>query len=227
MEINKARLAAGDRNELLKLARSIRPTTTLSKEQHPLASQFFDDEPSGVRNLDTQELIDTLAGAQGVEHDRWVESMAAAGYAGIALNRPKASGDVTELTAYNGGGRSGWTPSKDVSIASGGKAAGLEAALRKNRAAKGTTATTANSDTGILTALLKEIVKSLIGIDPDSLDSGTVKTRFTAALKKAGSQVQAQVKAITDELEEAKMKAAFTSTGGKWVREGSHLRLAI
>jgi hypothetical protein len=221
MTINAKAALNGDRNELLKLARSIQPAKAPLAKGSPLGSQFFDSEPSGMRPLDLATLLNSMAGEDFNQHVEWVEAMAAAGYAGIALNRPSKTADVTRI-----GAGPGWTAPKPT-IASGTKAAGLEAALRKNRVANGTTATTANADTGILTALLKEIVKSLIGVDPDSLDSGTVKTRFTAALKKAGSQVQAQVKTITDELEEAKLKAAFTSTGGKWVRDGSHLRLSV
>ncbi|MCU1302425.1 MAG: hypothetical protein JWQ87_2709, partial [Candidatus Sulfotelmatobacter sp.] len=140
------------------------------------------------------------------------------GYAGIALDRPSKMADVTRI-----GGGAGWTAPKPA-VAS---AKALEAALRKNRAAKEITATTADADTAVLTALLAEIVKALIGCDPDTLDSATVKTRFTAALKKAGPVVAAHVKEINDQLEEAKQKAAFSSSGGKWIQEGSRLSLSI
>ncbi|MCU1305226.1 MAG: hypothetical protein JWQ87_5510, partial [Candidatus Sulfotelmatobacter sp.] len=107
MEINKAALAKGDRNEFLKLARSIRPSTTLNKAEHPLAAQFFGDNSTEVRHLDTRQLIESLAGQPYNEKLKWIEAVAAAGYAGIALDRPSKMADVTRI-----GGGAGWTAPK-------------------------------------------------------------------------------------------------------------------
>ncbi len=107
MEINKARLAAGDRNELLKLARSIRPSIPLNKTEHPLGSQFFDPEPAGVRDLSTDELLSSLAGAPFNERNRQIEAEAFAQQArdqmGVdGLTRPVATADVTRIGAGSG-----------------------------------------------------------------------------------------------------------------------------
>jgi hypothetical protein len=212
MKLDKAALAKGDPAALLALARTIKPSRPLSKAENPLASQFFDDEPSGVRQLDTQTLIENLAGGEGVEHDRWVESMAAAGYAGIALNRPKASGDVTELTAYNGGGRSGWTPNKDVPIVSGAKAASgrLEKAIADNKAAKAT-----SPSSNILTEQLKSIIFQLLGVSADTYDAPTLKAKLLTALKKAEPGTIEHYGEL------------LASNKGKWVRSGHLEGIAI
>jgi hypothetical protein len=227
MEISKTKLAAGDTSELLKLARSIKSSKPRDRNANPLASQFFDADPSNVRPLDTAELVDSLAGSVFNEKVQQVEDLVfqqkvREQYPALgSVSKPSVGGDATRI-----GAGSGWTPPKEISVVSA-KAAGLDAALRKNRVAKGLPATTGNADTGVLTALLAEIVKALLGVDPATLDSSTVKTRFTTALKKAGAQVQSQVQSLTDAIEEAKMKSSFVSAGGKWARDGSRLSLSV
>jgi hypothetical protein len=212
-----------DKTELFRtLAKSIRPAGAPLTKGSPIGEQFFAPDPAGIKFLDTATLAETMAGEPYNRKIGWLDAICAAGYSGIALNRPKIAGDVTRI-----GTGAGWVPPSKVTPASGAKAASarLEEALRKNALAKGLT--TADADTAVLTALLAEIVKALIGVDPDTLDPGVVKTRFSAALKKAGPQMMATVAQITAELEEARQKASFESTGGKWVREGSHLSLSV
>jgi hypothetical protein len=170
MKLDKAKLASGDTTELLKLARSIKPTTSLSKQEHPLASQFFDDEPSGVRHLSTDVLAESLAGAESIEHFRWVEYAAQAGYAGI--ERPKAAGDVTLI-----GAGSGWNAPKPA-VASGAKA---ERALLLHKIAK--TVNPSSADTAILTATLKSIITQLLGVNVESVDPGVLKSKLAATIK--------------------------------------------
>jgi hypothetical protein len=189
MKLDKAKLASGDRNELLKLARSIKPTTSLNKAEHPLASQFFADDLPVVTHLSTDELAESLAGAESIEHFRWVETMAAAGYSGIALNRPKASGDVTELGAFNGGVRSGWTPPKNVTVST--KAGKVATTVQFKKAAKATEVSPA--DTGILVESLKAIIYQLLGADVSAFDPATLKTRITTALKTARPDVRTRL----------------------------------
>jgi len=231
-----------DQTELFrKLARGIKPAIAVNKATSPIAANFFADDPVGLLHLNTDTLLSDLPGILYNERlDMTTDAAAAANQRSQAfadamhaqypnaaamatLKRPRSSGDVSQIGLGVG---SGWTAPKP-SVSSSAKAAGLAAALRKNRAAKGI-ATTVNADTGILTALLAEIVKSLLGgVDPSSLDSATVKSRFATALRKASSETIATVKEITDALQEAKAQEAFASRGGTWRREGSRLSLSI
>lgn len=178
MEINKARLAAGDRNELLKLARTIKATVPAS-ENHPLAAQFFDDEPAGVRQLDTDELVSSLAGEPFNERSREIEAEVFAQRAreqmGVGgMTKPTASADVSRI-----GIGSGWTAPKPT-ITSGAKA---ERALLLNKLAKA--ANPYAADTAILVETLKSIVHQLLGVSVENFDASTLKSKLATALKTA------------------------------------------
>jgi hypothetical protein len=206
-----------ERELLLKLARGISSSRPLSKAASPIGSQFFDGEPSGVRDITLDSLLSELAGESF--NDRWKEIIGAAGYDNINVDRPSKTADVTSI----GTGGRGMVGNMAPLTA---KAAALDSALRKNRAAKAGL-TTADADTAVLSALLAEIVKALIGCEPTALDPSVVKSRFASALKKAGPIVQGQVKELNDALDEAARKAAFIAAGGKWERVGSRLSMSI
>jgi len=190
MEINKARLAAGNRDELLKLARSIKATVPAS-EAHPLASQFFGDNGTEIRHLPLDQLTENLAGAEFNERSREIEDAAFAQTVrdqdsrlkGMA--RPTATADVSMIG-------SGWTPSKPISVATGAKAATttgrLERALLNNRLAKAATPNPA--DSAILTATLKSIIHELLGLGVEHFDASTLKTKLVRAIKAAPPALQ-------------------------------------
>lgn len=174
MLINKAKLASGDRNELLRLARSIKPTVTLSKQDHPMASQFFADDPVGVTHLSTDELASSMAGEVYNERIAWIDALASGGYEAIALNRPKAAGDVSQIGT---GAGSGWTAPKP-SIASGAKA---ERALLLHKIAKATNPSAA--DTATSAATLKSLCAQLLGADVGNFDTSTLKAKLTKTIR--------------------------------------------
>lgn len=75
MSFDQKKLAACDREELLKLARTITPghniqhefakaevVTSLDKAAHPITSQFFSQPEVSVQHLTTEQLITSLAG---------------------------------------------------------------------------------------------------------------------------------------------------------------------
>jgi len=135
--------------------------------------------------LDTDTLVESLAGAQGVEHDRWVETAAQAGYPGVP--RPTIAGDVTAIGAYNGGGRSGWTPPRDVTVST--TAGKVSATVQFKKAAK----TTEAADTGVLVESLKAIVYQLLGVSADTFDADTLKTKLTQEIKAARPDVRTRL----------------------------------
>jgi hypothetical protein len=179
MEINRAKLASGDPAEWKRLTKTIRPASALSKQEHPLASQFFGDNGTEVRSLDLDTLLEDLAGQPGVEHDLWVQRMAALGFAGVEMNRPKVAGDVSQIGT---GAGSGWTAPKP-SIASGAKAATdkLARALLLNRLVKAANPST--SDSGVLVETLKSICTQLLGLSVENFNAAELKEKIAATVK--------------------------------------------
>jgi hypothetical protein len=145
------------------LAKTIRPATAVSKATSPIGSQFFADDPVGVTHLSTDELAGSLAGADFNAHVDWVAALAAQGYSGIALNRPKIAGDVSEIGLGVG---SGWTGPKPP-VASGAKA------LLLNRLAKA-----ANPDSAVLVETIKSIVTQLLGVSVENVDPVALKAKL-------------------------------------------------
>jgi hypothetical protein len=184
MEINKARLAAGDRNEFLKLARSIRSTTAVSKTTSPIGSQFFPDDGAALQHLDLDTLVENLAGTEDVERNRWIEMMASAGYdERMKLLRPDKTADVTQI----GAARSGWTPPQNVTVST--TAGKVATTVQFKKAAKATEA----ADTGVLVESLKAIVYQLLGVSAETFDPNTLKVKLTQALKAARPDVRTRL----------------------------------
>lgn len=207
MQIDKVKMARGDQSEILKLARNtIRKSTPTDRYAHPLVSQFFDSDPSGVRELDLDTLLGSMAGADDVVREKAIEllnewkktHMGADDFYDYSwpqafedanklltsktkVPRPKFAGPVTQIGS---GAGSGWTPPGGRIVpATGAKAATgrLEKALLNNRLAKG--ATPSAADMAILTATLKSIVHELLGLSVENFDPNTLKTKLTAAIK--------------------------------------------
>jgi hypothetical protein len=187
MKIDKARLAAGDRNELLKLARSIRPSTPFSKTTNPIASQFFGDNGTEIRHLPLDQLTENLAGADFNEHIKWIEALSAAGYdERMKLLRPEVAGDVSQIGS---GGRSGWTPPQNVTVST--TAGKVATTVQFKKAAKATEVSAA--DTGVLVESLKAIVYQLLGVSAETFDPNTLKVKLTQALKAARPDVRTRL----------------------------------
>jgi hypothetical protein len=177
MEINKAKLASGDRGELLKLARSIKASEPRDRNVNPLASQFFDSEPAGVRPLDTDTLLASLGGADFNEHISWIEALSAAGYdERMKLLRPDKTADVARI-----GCGSGWTPPASVTVST--KAGTFTGPARFRKSATAMEPNTAHA--GLLAETLKSILFQLLGADVLAFDPSTLKARISTALKVA------------------------------------------
>jgi hypothetical protein len=221
MEINNVRLAAGDSGEMLKLARSIKKSEPRDKNAHPLASQFFDGEPSNVRQLSTQELLESMAGADNIERIKWIDALAAGGYGAIALTRPEVAGDVSEIGLGRVG--SGWTAPKP-SVTSGAKA------LLLNRLANA--AQPSAGDTNVLVESLKAIVFQLLGVSAESLDPATLKVKLTQAIKAARPDVQRRLaKALGVGSQPSNVPeislADLVALGAKVEKQGSRLLISV
>jgi hypothetical protein len=199
MTINKAAFAAGDKNEMLKLARTIKKSAPTDKNAHPMASQFFDEDPSSVRPIDTSALLENSAGAESVEHFRWVEALAAGGYEAIAthLDRPSRTASVTQI-GTGGLARSGWTPPQPVNVSGTEKI--LAAKLSKaasalpahSRAALERVGTTESADDhgGLLAETLKAVCIELLGLSVENFDTNTLKTKLASAFKSARPELR-------------------------------------
>ena len=104
----------------------------------------------------------------------------------------------------------------DVSGIGSGKMRGNMAWRETEKAGASELTKTANTDQAVLVATLVEIVKSLIGVDPTTLDPTVVKSLLTAALKKAGKET-------CDLLGEL----VGATTKGQWIRDGARLSIAV
>lgn len=197
MTINKAALAAGDRTELLKLARMIRKSAPTDKNAHPMVSQFFDGDPSGVRPLGTEELAQSLAGNQYNDNLDGTQALRDSLHQGdgdlemfgIKFTKPKTA-DVSMI----GRGplpRSGWTPAQPVTVSSSEKvlAGKLEKAFSRlspdQRAAlnKAAAPSTTPADTGVLVESLKAICFQLLGCSAETFDANTLKAKIAASVR--------------------------------------------
>jgi hypothetical protein len=239
MQINKAALAAGDQGELLKLARSIKASAPRDRNANPMTSQFFDPDPSNVRPLDTSELIENSAGAESVEHFRWVEAVSAAGYSAIAthLDRPSRTASVTQI-GLGGTVRSGWTPEKPITVSGSEKvlATKLQKAFARlspdQRAAfdKGAAPFTA-ADTGVLVESLKAIVYQLLGVSAESLDPAALKVKLAQAIKAAQPAIRTRLtKALGVGIEPDDPNislAELIALGAKVEKQGSRLHISV
>jgi hypothetical protein len=235
MEINRAKFANGDRNELLRLARTIRKSAPTDKNAHPMASQFFDADPSSDRPINTSALLENSAGAENVDHFRWIEALSSAGYAGIALSRPSKTADVRQI----GMGGSGWNAPKP-SVNSGAKAvlAGkLEKALHalpeSARAVleKAAAPSSATADTNVLVENLKSIVFQLLGVSAESLDPATLKVKLGQAIKSARPDIQRRLQkalGIGSEPDTPNVSLAeLIALGAKVENQGSRLHISV
>jgi hypothetical protein len=229
MEINRAKFANGDRNELLRLARTIRKSAPTDKNAHPMASQFFDADPSSGRPINTSALLENSAGAENVDHFRWIEALSSAGYAGIALSRPSKTADVRQI------GMGGWNAPKP-SVANGAKA--LDVKMQKALAAlpasaravlEKAAAPSAASDTGVLVESLKAIVYQLLGVSAESLDPAALKMKLTQAIKAARPDVQRRLaKALGRSEPNVDLDlAALIAAGAKVTKNGSVLNISV
>ena len=177
MQLNKAKLTSGDQTEWLKLARGIRLSRLLNKAEHPVASQFFDSDPSGVRQLDTEALVTSLAGEPFNQRDRQIEDSAFqqavrdqdSRLAGVS--KPQLAGDV----ALIGSGRSGWKGPPIPGTSFDGKAE------RTQKVAKAANPSVADST--ILVETLKSIVHQLLGVNVESVDPGVLKSKLATTIK--------------------------------------------
>jgi hypothetical protein len=180
---------------VLKLAKTIRPATATLTKGSPLGSQFFDADPAGVRDLSTPELLSTLAGATFTAKMDEIEALVFAqrveeqsGLTG--MKRPSSTADVSQIGRSVRVG-SGWTPSTEISVTSGAKAAlagKLEKAfsrLSPDQRVVLEKAAQPFADTGILIESLKSILFELLGAGVENFPPATVKTRLVTALKTA------------------------------------------
>jgi hypothetical protein len=188
MEISKTKLAAGDTSELLKLARSIKASKPRDRNANPLASQFFDPDPSNIRPLSTDDLVSSLAGSVFNEKVQQVEDLVfqqkvREQYPALgSVPKPSVGGDVSEIGV--GAGRSA---SKEITVTAKAALAGkLEKAFSRlspdQRAAfvKAEPSTTCDS---ILTETLKSIVTQLLGAGLEHFDPATLKIRIAKAVE--------------------------------------------
>jgi len=178
MQMDKLKLAAGDQGEVLKLARTIKASVP-THENNPVATQFFDGEPSNIRQLDTNTLVASLAGETFNEKVREVEDLVFAQrvreqYPALgAMSKPSVGGDVTRIGRSTAVG-SGWMPKAEIVVTSGAKAAG-------GRLEKTAKLTTASSN--ILTEQIKTIVHEILGAAAENFDPSTLASKLTSAIK--------------------------------------------
>jgi hypothetical protein len=236
MEISKIKLAAGDTSERLKLARSIKSSKPRDRNANPLASQFFDADPSNVRPLDTAELVDSLAGSVFNEKVQQVEDLVfqqkvREQYPALgAMSKPSVGGDVCEIGV--GAGRSA---SKEISVTSGAKMLDIKmqkafAALPASaRAVLERAAAPSSTDAAILTATLKSIVHELLGLNAESFDEDTLKNKIAAPVKVRPDLGKRLTKALgIGSGPDANVSLAeLIALGAKVEKQGSRLHISV
>jgi hypothetical protein len=210
MQINKTALASGSRSEILTLARSIRPSTSLSKADHPFAAQFFQDDTNAPRPLSTSQLAESLAGAG---YNATVEELVALGESqhqgdgtleafGIKFKAPQVTGDVSQIGSARA--RSGWVPAQPVTVSGtekilagklskAAKALPADSRAVLDRVAKADTAT---ADTGVLVETLKAICAQLIGTGVEHFTADELKVKIASGIKARPAMAQRLVKAL-------------------------------
>jgi hypothetical protein len=237
MQINKAKLAAGDHGEVLKLVRSIKASEPRDRNANPMTSQFFDPDPSNVRPLSTSELVTSLAGQPFNERVKEIEDLGENQHQGdgtleafgIKFNGPKPAGDVTQIGARP---RSGWTP--PVTVASGAKAVlntklqkALAALSPSQRAALEKADPSTDSDS-ILTETLKSIVAQLLGASLDNFDASTLKVRIAKAVKSRPDLGKRLQKALGRKEPNVDLDLdALIAAGAKVTKNGSVLHISV
>jgi hypothetical protein len=163
---------------VLKLAKAIRPASTLSKAEHPLASQFFPDSNGvEVRQLAMEDLMEVAGG--GAEFNRGVAAM----YPSLGtVPRPQVAGDVSQIGARRSAtvGNMAVPSSKAATVS-----------MQKARLLEKIEATVnPGAHTGLLVEQLKAICYQLLGIPCDNLDADALKTKLTQAIKTARPDLQ-------------------------------------
>jgi hypothetical protein len=244
MQLDKTRFAACDRNEVLKLAKSIRPSTTLSKTEHPLAAHFFQDDANAPRALSTEQLVESLAGNEfnqrvaEIENASFQQSVASAFPVipgmGVVLSRPTRTGDVTHI-GTGGMVRSGWT-APPPAVTSGAKAllaSKLEKALRAlpadqtavlDRVAKADTP----EHSGLLVEALKSICQQLLGASIENFNPSELKEKIAAAVKACPDLGKRLAKALGRTERETELDLDSLVAGGATVsKTGTGLHISV
>jgi hypothetical protein len=237
MQLDKVKIAASDPSELLKLARSIKASVP-THENNPVATQFFDGEPSNIRQLDTNTLVESLAGQTFNEKVREVEDLVFAqrvreqtGLDGMSM--PTATADVSQIgrDVRVGAGRSA---SKEIAVTSGAKVLDLKmqkafAALPASARAVLERAAAPSSTDAILTATLKSIVHELLGLNAESFDEDTLKNKIAAAVKLRPDLGKRLTKALgIGSGPDANVSLAeLVALGAKVEQQGSRLHISV
>jgi hypothetical protein len=208
-----------DKTEFFRtLAKTIHRAEAPLAKGSPLGSQFFDTEPSGAKPLDLDNLLSFMGGEVYNQRIAWIDALAAGGYGAIALSRPKVAGDVSEIGL--GAGRSGWTPAKDIPIASA-KAALLNSINTRLGKAE------SKAHAGLLVEQLKAICFQLLGIPCENLDADTLKSKLSAAIKTARPDLRKRLQKALGAVPDVDLNLAeLLAAGAKVTKEGNVLRIS-